>query len=105
MKEQDVVITEVTDPGNVTHKLMIAVTDYPVALPLVEAPVIAGYVCFCPKSNMPFLAIEPTIVDSIEVKPAQRIFEYKGKKEPDLKQIRTDFFVAAEIMRAKFPKV
>ena len=105
MKETDIVVTEVTEPGNVTHKLMIAMMDYPVNLPLVQTPVIVGYACFCPSSNTPFLVIESLIVNSVEITPAQRIFHYKDKKEIDLKQVRTDFVVAAEMLRAKFPKV
>jgi len=104
MKETDIVVTEVTEPGNVTHKLMIAMMDYPVNLPLVQTPVIVGYACFCPKSKTPFLAMESLIVNSVEIKPIQRIFEYKGKPELDLKLVITDFLVAAEMMRAKFPK-
>ncbi len=105
MKEEDVVISEVKEPGNVTHKLIIAVMDYPEALPLIHPPLIIGFACFCPIGNIPYLAIESIIVGSEEIVPTQRVFKYKSISKIDLKQAKTDFIVAAEMMRARFPKV
>ena len=105
MKEENVVVTEVTDSGNVTHKFMIAVSDYPVALPLTQTPVIVGFACFCPAGNMPYLVIESITIDSVEIVPSQKVYKYKGISKIDLKQAKTDFVVAAEMLRARFPKV
>jgi hypothetical protein len=105
MKEDEIIITEVHEGSNVTHKLTLTVTDYPVNLPQVQAPVIVGYACTCPKTDTPFLVIEPVAINSVEITPAQRIYAYKGMPAIDLKQAKTDFFIAAKMLRAKFPKV
>lgn len=104
MKEDDIIVAQVNE-GNVVYKLMIAVYDYPANPPLTRAPVITGYICTSPLKGIPFLSIDSVIINSVEIEPVQKNYSYRDKKEINLKQVKTDFIVAAEMLRAKFPKV
>ena len=104
MKEQDVVVAQVNE-GNIICKLMITVYDYQANPPLAKAPVISGEVCINWLTKIPFLSIDSVMINSAEIVPVQKNYIYRDKMETYLRQAKTDFIVAAEMLRARFPKV
>jgi len=103
MTIEEVVVTAINE-GNVTHKLVCPIGDFPTEFILNENSVLTGFACTCSIGGIPFLHVDPILTADGIIEPTKRVYKYVNYDKIDLKQASADLIVeGTRMLSAKKP--